>query len=69
MPTKPKYEYDIEKIESLQNEGLSIRAIARKFGWQEDSTQQWINRNYKKVVKVKYELLCPEIKVTGHREE
>jgi len=54
MPTKPKYNYDIEKIEALQNDGLSIRAIARKMGWPEDNTQQWINRNYKKVVSIKY---------------
>jgi len=51
MPTKPKYDYDIKKIEALQNEGLSIRAIARQLGWQEDSTQQWLNRNYKRVFK------------------
>ena len=51
MPTKPKYKYDIKKIEELANEGYSIRAIARYMGWPEDNTQQWLNRNYKKTIK------------------
>lgn len=51
MPTKPKYDYAIDKIEALGNEGLSIRKIARKFGWCEVSTQAWINRNYRRVIR------------------
>lgn len=56
MPTKPKYNYDIKKIEELESDtqerkGLSIRAIARKMKWPEDNTQQWINRNYRKTIK------------------
>lgn len=53
MPTKPKYDYDIHKIEALENqdEGLSIRAIARKLGWPGPNTQQWIKRNFKRIVK------------------
>lgn len=51
MPTKPKYKYDIDKIEALENEGLSIRAIARKLGWPEFNTQDWIKRNFKRIVK------------------
>ncbi len=51
MPTKPKYDYDIEKIEALENEGLSIREIARRQEWPETNTQQWIHRNYKRIVK------------------
>ncbi len=51
MPTKPKYNYDIDKIESLENQGLSVRAISRKFGWPPPNTQQWIKRNFKKTVK------------------
>jgi transposase len=45
-----KYKYDIKIIEKLANEGLSIREIARKNGWCEIATQQWINRNYKKTI-------------------
>jgi len=48
MTRKQKYDYDIKKIEALQNQGMSVRAIARKFGWNEDNTQQWINWNFDK---------------------
>lgn len=51
MPSKPKYTYDIRLIEKLENKGLSIREIARFNKWPECNTQQWINRNYNKVVK------------------
>lgn len=54
MPTKPKYNYDIKQIEALQNEGLSVREIARRQQWPEDNTQQWINRNYTKHVTIEY---------------
>jgi len=49
MPIK-KYDYDINKIQSLQNEGLSIRAIARKFKWCEVNTYNWLIRNYNKKI-------------------
>tara|TARA_R100000963_G_C4605869_1_gene77932 strand:+ start:263 stop:448 length:186 start_codon:yes stop_codon:yes gene_type:complete len=49
MPIK-KYDYDINKIQSLQNEGLSIRAIARKFKWCEVNTYNWLVRNYNKKI-------------------
>ena len=49
--SKPKYDYDIEKIEPLINEGLSERAIARKFKWCEINFHRWINRNYIKVIR------------------
>ncbi len=48
---KKKYNYDIDKIEALENEGLSIRKIARYMKWCENGTQAWIKRNYKRVVK------------------
>lgn len=51
MPSKPKFNYDIDKIEALENEGLSIRAIGRKLGWPGPNTQQWIKRNFKRIVK------------------
>jgi|TARA_Y100000034_G_scaffold103501_1_gene129087 transposase len=51
MSRPKKYDYDIEIIEALQNEGLSVREIARRNNWNELNTQQWINRNYKKVVR------------------
>ena len=46
-----KYEYDIKKIERLENNGMSIRGIARMLGWPECNTNQWIKRNYYKVIK------------------
>lgn len=54
MPSKPKYSYDIKTIEALENEGLSIRSIARKMGWSEVNTHAWIKRNFKKIIR--YEL-------------
>lgn len=57
MPPKPKYNYDIKIVERLENEAhaagkrLSIRAIARRNKWDQDNTQQWIHRNWIKVVK------------------
>ena len=51
MPHKTKYNYDIKKIEDLQNEGHSIREIARILGFCEISTQAWINRNFHKNIK------------------
>jgi transposase len=46
-----KYKYDIKIIEELANNGLSTREIARKNNWGEISTQQWINRHYKRTIK------------------
>jgi len=51
MTRKPIYSYDIDKIQDMENKGMSIRAIARKMGWPEENTQQWIKRNYNKIVK------------------
>jgi hypothetical protein len=48
---KTKYKYDIEVIESMFNMGCSIRFIARRHGWCERSTQNWINRNFDKHTK------------------
>lgn len=50
MPTKPKHNYDIDKIQALENEGNSIRGVARILGLPEVSTQAWIKRNYNRVV-------------------
>ncbi len=54
MTRNQKYNYDIKKIQALENKGVSIRAIARKHGWDEDNTQQWIHRHFKRVIKVTY---------------
>jgi len=55
MPKKPKYNYDIKKIEDLENKGLSIREIAMRYGWPKGPTHKWINRNYIKSITVKYQ--------------
>ena len=47
---KPWTKYDIDKITELENQGMSIRAIARKMGWNQSNTHQWIKRNYRKVI-------------------
>ncbi len=56
MPTKPKHNYDIEKIAELQSDtdttkGVSLRGAARQLGLPEIATQAWVNRNFKKIVK------------------
>ena len=51
-----KYDYDIKEIESQENQGYSVRDIARYEGWCEINTQAWIKRNYTKKVTVKYTL-------------
>ena len=53
MPTKPKYEYDIKKIEDGCNSKprLSIRAVARANNWPEASTCHWVKRNYSRITK------------------
>lgn len=51
MPPKPKYNYDIRKIEEMENSGFSIRAIARYMGWPETNTHHWLKRNYKRVIR------------------
>lgn len=57
MPSKPKCNYDIQKIAALENEAqeqgkrISIREIARRNNWDEDNTQQWIHRNWIKVTR------------------
>jgi hypothetical protein len=45
-----KYNYDIKKIERLQNKGFSISKIAEMNGWGSVATHAWINRNYKKKI-------------------
>jgi len=49
MPSKPKADYNISKIEALRNQGFSLRSIARKFGWNEANTAQWLARNYETI--------------------
>ena len=51
MPTKPKYDYDINKIEDLQNKGVSLRETARRLNFPEIAMYNWIKRNYDKVIK------------------
>lgn len=46
MPRKLKYDYDIEKIEPLENEGVSINEIARRHSWPLSGTHAWIKRHY-----------------------
>ena len=48
---KPKYSYDIRKIEEMENQRISIREIARRMNWSEQGTHTWIKRNFKRVVK------------------
>lgn len=51
---KTKYNYNINLIEKLQNDGLTIADIAKKFGWERVATLKWISRNYVKTVRVSY---------------
>jgi transposase len=51
MPKKPKYDYNIDNIQKLQNKGMSIIQIANHYGWCKVSCQAWINRNYTKSIK------------------
>ena len=51
MPSKPKYDYDINVIMALQTETstkkrMSLRAIAKKMGWSQQGTIDWVTRNY-----------------------
>lgn len=48
MPSKPKNDYDILEIETLENEGLSERAIEQYKGWSPSSWHKWIKRQLKK---------------------
>ena len=41
-----RYEYDIERITGLLNDGMSMREIARKLEYGEIAMIQWIKRNY-----------------------
>ncbi len=40
-----KATYDIDKIESMLNSGLSLRNIDESFGKYPGSTAQWLKRN------------------------
>lgn len=60
MPTKPKYDYDIDEIAHLESDedtpngirwGISLRAIARKLGWPEIPMQRWKRRNFLRKVR------------------
>lgn len=53
MPKKPKYDYNIDNIQTLQNKGMSIIQIANHYGWCKVSCQAWINRNYTKSIEYK----------------
>lgn len=46
MPTKPKHNYNIEIVQRLENQGLSIRAIARANKWPENALNGWLTRNF-----------------------
>ena len=52
-PTEPKYDYDIQKVEDLQNEDedLSLRGVAAIMGYGKSAFSRWLKRNYKKTVK------------------
>ena len=41
-----RYQYDIERITELLNEGMSMREIARKLEYGEIAMIQWVKRNY-----------------------
>ena len=45
-----KYNYDIDVITDLLNEGLSLRQVARNKGWSYNATQAWIKRNFWKEI-------------------
>jgi len=57
MPKKPKYDYNIDNIQRLQNKGMSIIQIANHYGWCKVSCQAWINRNYTKSNRVYKEVV------------
>lgn len=50
MPKKPKYDYNIDNIQKLQNKGMSVIQIAKHYGFCKVSLQAWLNRNYTKSI-------------------
>ncbi|MGYP001441435176 len=51
MPKKPKYNYNIDLIEDMQNSGMSVIKISEKLGYCKVSCQAWLNRNFNKKIK------------------
>lgn len=67
MPRPLSYDYDIEKIETLLNEGLSLRKIAAELGYNHSVFCRWMNRNVmvEKVFRLTYikkKLKIPKLK-------
>jgi hypothetical protein len=49
MPSKPIYNYDLDKVEELESDtkerkGMLLRPIARLCGWDEDAFYGWLSR-------------------------
>lgn len=51
MPKKPKYNYNIDLIQEMQNNGMSVIKISEKLGYCKVSCQGWLNRNFDKTIK------------------